>query len=48
MDKNIKNFDTQDTLGKLFSITLIKHKQIEVSSTWMGYLADRYKHEIER
>jgi len=28
MDKNIKNFDTQDTVGKLFSITPINKKKI--------------------
>jgi len=33
MDKNSINFDTQDTLGKLFSISPIKNKPIEISFT---------------
>jgi len=33
MDKNIKNFDTNDTMGKLFSISPIKNKTVEVSFT---------------
>ena len=33
MDKNSKDFDTKDTMGKLFSITPIKNKPIEVSFT---------------
>ena len=33
MDKNSKNLDTPDILGKLFSLSPIKNKQIEVSFT---------------
>jgi hypothetical protein len=33
MDKDIKNFETNDTRGKLFSISPIKNKQIELSFT---------------
>jgi len=33
MDKNSINFDTNATIGKLFSITPIKNKQIDVSFT---------------
>jgi len=33
MDKNSINFDTKDTMGKLFSIAPIKNKRIEVSFT---------------
>jgi len=33
MDKNSKNIDTPDTMGKLFSLTPIKNRQIEVSFT---------------
>ena len=33
MDKNSKNFDTQGTMGKIFSLTPIKSKRIELSFT---------------